>query len=141
MLRKPALYFGLIASLVLTAASAQASVFNFDFLASDLSYQIIGQVGLSDTPNGVTNGSSIGYDILSVGGVVNGPGGGPIFALTPNPNHPLTNVAFGFQYDNVGFSPAPFLDLYGVVFSLANGTIWNLWNNGGTDYELYSYAN
>jgi len=132
----------LIASLVASAMAffagpSQAATFNYDFASG--SYNVIGQIRVSNTPDGIFLGAVQGSDILAITGVVSGPGGGPITGLLLNPNQPNPNVAYGFLYDNVRFGPPQYLDTNGVLFTTP-GIVWNLWGNGPTDYELYAYG-
>lgn len=119
------------------AAPASAGSYSFNFLSNDSSYQVTGAFTTSDVLNSVS-----GYDILGITGTVFGAGGGSIDSLVTNPNQPFqtTDYSLGFIYDNVLFpSGAPQLDIGGVLFT-TGGTLWNLWGNNSTDYELYSYG-
>jgi hypothetical protein len=137
-----------LATLFLSFGSAEANVYSFNFLAYDSSYQVSGVAFTSNTSNPSTNvpwgGSSVvGFEIQSISGAVSGTGGGTITSVIPNPNQNSggNNTQYGFIYDNNGFGTAPFLDLYGVLFTTApSGSIWNLWGNSPTDYELYTYS-
>jgi len=127
------------------ASSAQANSFSFDFLSSDHAYQVIGTITTADTTNGISNGNSLGYDILSISGSVIGAYGGTITSLVTNPSQPamFTNYGVGFMYDNVSFPSSPTLDIGGVLFTTGTGTIWNLWGNSAQapgNYELFSWT-
>jgi len=88
-----------------------------------------------DAVNGVG-----GHDILAVSGNVDGDA---ITALLPNPNAPNPAISPDglWQFDNVFFDAAQVLDTWGVVFSTASGTEYNLWGNSPTNYTLYSSFN
>ena len=123
------------ATLVLTAASAQAATEVFKF--SDYVDGIFasGTFVVDNTPN--AHGT---YDITGVSGtVLNGslatPVVDPIMGVVGDPNTPDPVVNFGFIYDNV--TP---LNTNGVLFSGMSNAIYNLWSNGGTAGELYTYG-
>ena len=129
--------------LFLIAGLAQASLINFSFSSNDASYGVTGIFTVADTPNGISNGTSIGRDILDIDGVVTGPGSGnttSITGLINNPNQPYSSVLYEYQYDNVSFDTESFLNWYGVLFQTADMNIFNLWGNGGRAYEFHSYS-
>jgi hypothetical protein len=137
-------------ALFLSFGQAQASVYSFDFLSNvgPGLYEVKGFATTSNTSNPSSNmpqgGLSVtGFEITSVSGDVFGPGGGAITSVIPNPNQNSggNDTQFGFIYDNNAFGTSPFLNLYGVLFTTApSGSIWNLWGNSPTDYELYTYS-
>lgn len=125
------------AATIAAALPAYAATYSFDFLSTDGSYQANGILATADTLNSVS-----GYDIQGISGQVTGPGGGSITSLVTNPNQPLqtTDYSIGFIYDNVLFpTSTPKLDIGGVLFTTGS-TVWNLWANNATDYELYSWG-
>jgi hypothetical protein len=122
------------------ASSTNAASINIEFLTADNSFGVNALLAIADTPNGIFNGTSAGFDILSISGVVTGPGGGDIASLLTNPNQPFSAVDLGFQYDNVAFLSEPHLNLNGVLFSTVGGDVWNLWSVGAGNYQLYSYT-
>lgn len=134
-----------LAALLGMASKACANSYSFDFLSSDHSYEVNGTITTANTTNGISNGSSLGYNILSITGSVIGAYGGSITSLVTNPNQPamFTNYGIGFMYDNVSFPSSPNLDIGGVLFTTGTGTIWNLWGNsaqGPGNYELFSWT-
>ena len=56
-------------------------------------------------------------------------------SLIESSNQPYATVAYGFQYDNT--TP---LNTNGVLFQGDSGAIYNLWSNGGSAGELYTYG-
>jgi hypothetical protein len=139
--------FGLLAGLFLSFGPAEAAIYSFDFEAYDHSYEVQGLASTSNVSNPSTNqpwgGTEVvGYEIQSISGTVLGSGGGPITGLIANPNQASGGnfTQLGFIYDNNAFASAPFLNLWGVLFTTApNGSVWNLWGTSQTDYELYTY--
>ena len=139
--------FGLLAGLFLSFGSAEAAIYSFDFKSYDHNYEVQGLASASNTSNPSTNqpwgGSEVvGYEIQSVSGTVLGNGGGAITGVIPNPNQASGGnfTQLGFIYDNNAFATAPFLNLWGVLFTTApNVSVWNLWGTSQTDYELYTY--
>src|SRR5262249_20907182 len=137
-----------LAAIMIPAAGAQASVYSFEFDSYDGHYQVTGLFDTSSTPNGSVNtgqgGTELqGYEIQSITlGTVTGLGGGPINpTVIPNPNQPGSTTSYGFIYDNNLFASAPYLNLWGVLFTTQpGGSTWNLWGTSPTDYELYTYS-
>jgi hypothetical protein len=137
MFRKTLLTAIVMASL---SFNAQAGIYNFDFNASNNSYEVSGTFGTADVLNSVG-----GYDILSITGSVIGAGGGLIDSLVINPLQPIHTtccIANGYFiiYDNNLFPTSnAYLDWFGVTFT-AGGNTWNLFGNNPTssDYGLFS---
>ena len=76
-MRKPALKWALITAVGLVSASANATIYDFDFSTADLLFTAAGSITTADLLDAVG-----GYDVLSMSGTLSGPGGGTI-ALEP----------------------------------------------------------
>ena len=134
-----------LSALLVVASPAKANNYSFDFLSTDHTYEVIGNITTANVTNGISNGSSLGYNITSISGSVNGAHGGSINSLVSDPIAPsmVTNYGIGFMYDNVLFPTPPNFDIGGVLFTAGNGSIWNLWANsanGPGNYELFSWT-
>lgn len=127
----------IVASFV--ASTAHAGIVSMVFTSNDASYSVIGDIVFNNSTNGVSNGTSWGHDITSISGVVTGVGGGAISGLISNPNQPMPATSAGYIYDNVIYSTESTLDLWGVLFSTENGSVWNLYGNKNESYQLHSY--
>jgi hypothetical protein len=115
------------------AAHAATDVFTFSDTADGIF--ATGTLQVDNAPTGAGT-----YDITGVtGSVMNGslasPTVDPIVGVIGNTNSPNATVDFGFQYDN----QLP-LNTNGVLFQGASGAIYNLWSNGGSAGELYTYG-
>jgi hypothetical protein len=124
-----------VASLALSAASAQATTDVFNFADNVDGIFAIGTFTIDDTAN-----ASGTFDITNVTGtVIDAQPATPvvdqIVGLVGNPSSPSPTDNFGFIYDNV--TP---LNVNGVLFSGQSGALYNLWSNGGTNGELYTYG-
>jgi hypothetical protein len=129
----------MLSVLLVMASSAKAAEYSFDFIANDSSYSVSGLFNTPNVTNGISNGSSTGYDITSISGLVTGIGGGPILSLVNNPNQPNPTTNTFFIYDNIAFPTEPYLDYNGVLFTLGGADTWNLFGNGlggPGNYEL-----
>jgi hypothetical protein len=123
------------AALALSAASAQAATQVFNFTDNVDKIFAFGSFSVDDTPNALGT-----YNITGVTGTVIDAGpASPIVdqiqGIIGDPNTPDPVINFGFIYDNV--TP---LNTNGVLFSGMSNAIYNLWSNGGTSGELYTYG-
>lgn len=125
----------LTAALVLSAASAQAATEMFTFTDSVDGIFASGQLTVSDTANALGTFDITGIDGSVMNASLPTPASDMIAGLVGNPAAPNPTDAYGFQFDNV----AP-LNTNGVLFSGASGALYNLWSNGGTAGELYTYG-
>jgi hypothetical protein len=122
------------ACVILSAATAQAATEVFTFTDNVDGIFAQGAFNVADTAN--AHGT---FDITGVTGTVTTDFGAPavdvIQGLIGSPNTPDPTNNFGFIYDDV--TP---LDVDGVLFSGMSNAIYNLWSNGGTSGELYTYG-
>jgi hypothetical protein len=129
---KRAVKRALVAAVGFVPVGADATTYDFDFSTTDSVFSVTAAMTTADTPNAVG-----GYDVLSISGMISGPGGGTI-ALTPNPSQPFVDPTVTFTYDNVYFlGGGPQVDEYGILFS-AGGYEYNLFSLGPTTYYLSS---
>jgi hypothetical protein len=123
----------LTAALLLTcAAPAWAMQYTFTFTSFDISGNgILEAVDNGDGTSTVISGSS------SVDGV-------GTFTLVKNPTAPAyhTSPYNAFNYDDILYSSAPYLDVYGLLFFNADLTMeLNIWGNGqNIPYSAWTFV-
>jgi len=122
----------LVALLLFFASGAMAD--GFDLTATSTAGDTT-SLNISLVLTGSLSGTPGVYDITGITGTVNGvnvtsalPGAGTIL------DSPVVNGWY-IEYDNLLNLSAPYFDLYGLGFQLANGTYANLYYNG---YDLYA---
>lgn len=125
-------------SLAAMVPAAQAGMMSFSFDSTG-SHDVNGTLTYDDATNGINNGTSLGHNITGISGFITGDGGGSIASLINNPNQPNPYGSSGYVIDNNVFLAGTILDLWGMFFKTADGSKWNLWGNGNSDYELHSY--
>ena len=78
-----------------------------------------------------------GFDVLALGGDVDGD---TITGLSGVASTPGTAYSADgrFIYDNILFTSAPAVDYWGLLFTTASGTEYNLFSDSPTVFELYS---
>ena len=112
------------------SAPANASLFNFSFTSTDVSFSGL----LTATPDGGN------YDVTAISGSVTttAEGTSAITSLVTGGSNPPTPPNTGttadghFNYNDVIYtSPILHFDLYGLVFTAANGITWNFGSDGG----------
>lgn len=128
----------LLLALTLLVAPAHAGLVTFDFMANDGSYSVTGVMTVADVPSPVSNGQTLGFDILDISGFVTGFGGGAITGLVPNPNQPNPAFLPGYIYNNIYYPFGQTFDILGVLFTTGGGINWNFWVDNDVMYNFSS---
>lgn len=115
-----------------TTQAAMAGVITWAFSYSGDGVTASGIVTTSDTPN--LNFGANAFDVLAITGVRNGVA---ITGVVPPTSLTAPFTDFGFIYNNVIYSSAPFVDIYGPLYSDLDGFFYNVWFDGTTYWESY----
>ena len=121
----------ILLGLLLCASGAKADGTTFDLTATGVGTNI----SLIMTGTAVSGHPGI-FDITGLTGTVDGFGAKLLATLAPGVVTDTTGVnGWLIQYDNVlNMSGGPYLDLYGLGFTLSNGSLGNLYYSGGYLY-------
>jgi hypothetical protein len=107
------------------AGPARADMFNFSFADSKNGITASGTLVATDNGGGQFTVTSV------INGIITGnPGGDGALTLIANPNAPGGSAPFGdFTYDDFLFpGEFPYIDSDGLLFSVPNGSVVNIYN-------------
>ena len=116
--------------LLLCATGAKADGTTFDLTATG----IVTNISLTLTGTAVSGHPGI-FDVTGLSGNVDGLGATLLTTSAPGVVTDTTGVhGWLIEYDNVLNMNGPYLDLYGLGFTLSNGALSNLYDSGGYLY-------
>jgi hypothetical protein len=123
----------LTATMLLTASSANATVYKFTFESFDSELVATGEITVSAAD-----------EVTAISGRISGLVDQTISSITPNPN--FSGAAYSpdgsFIYNNLYYPSGMAFDIDGVLFTTAEnpGGYWNLWENSPGNYSLWESA-
>jgi hypothetical protein len=117
-------------AMLLTAATANATVYKFTFVSFDSQLTAAGEITVNAAD-----------EVTAISGFISGLADQTITTVSPNPNFsgPAYSPDGSFIYNNLYHPSGMAFDIDGLLFATAQnpGGYWNLWGNSQGDYSLW----